>query len=108
MKKQIKSTKKTKKKGNFRDHQEKLLQDLKNPELASAYLNIALMDEDPGMFLIALKNVHEALGIPIEELEKSTKTQSKSFSYKRNKVLSELVSLIRSGHASLSLIPAKK
>ena len=46
----------------FRDYQEKLLQDLQDTELAMAYLNAALMDEDPRVFLLALKNVVEAQG----------------------------------------------
>jgi DNA-binding phage protein len=49
-------------KRTFRDYQEKLLQDLQDSELAAAYLNVALMDEDPRVFLLALKNVYEAQG----------------------------------------------
>ncbi len=37
-------------KRKLRDYQEKLLQDLQDPELASAYLNVSLMDEDPRVF----------------------------------------------------------
>ena len=48
-------------KRKFRDYQEKLIQDLKDPELASAYLNVSLMDEDPRVFLLALKNVHDSI-----------------------------------------------
>jgi DNA-binding phage protein len=47
-------------KRKFRDYQEKLIQDLQDPELATAYLNVALTDEDPPVFLLALKNVCEA------------------------------------------------
>ena len=47
-------------KRNFRDYQEKLLQDLQDPELASAYLNVSLKDEDPRAFLLALKNVYDS------------------------------------------------
>ncbi len=49
-------------KRHFRDYQEKLLQDLHDPELASAYLSEALKDENPCIFLHALKNVCEAQG----------------------------------------------
>lgn len=31
----------------FRDYQERLLQNLQDPELATAYFNVALIDEDP-------------------------------------------------------------
>ncbi len=47
-------------KRHFRDYQEKLLKDLHDPELASAYLSEALKDKDPCIFLLALKNVWEA------------------------------------------------
>ena len=35
------------------------MQDLQDPKEAQAYLNAALMDEDPRVFLLALKNVLE-------------------------------------------------
>jgi hypothetical protein len=44
----------------FRDHQEKLLQDLQDSELATTYLTIALMDEDPRLFFVAVKNALDA------------------------------------------------
>ncbi len=50
-------------KRKFRDYQEKLIKDLQDPEKAQAYLNETLIDEDPRVFLLALKNVHEAQGM---------------------------------------------
>lgn len=47
-------------KREFRDYQKKLIQDLQDPEEASLYLNEALKDEDPRVFLLALRNVCEA------------------------------------------------
>jgi DNA-binding phage protein len=47
-------------KRQFRDYQKKLLEDLQDPELATAYLNEALSDPDPRIFLLALKNVCKA------------------------------------------------
>lgn len=44
-------------KRELRSYQDKLIQDLQDPELASLYLNEALKDEDPRIFLLALKNV---------------------------------------------------
>lgn len=35
---------------------------LKSPEEAAAYLNAALEDEDPGIFLVALRDIAEANG----------------------------------------------
>lgn len=48
-------------KRQFKDYQEQLIQDLRDPELASAYLNEALKDEDPRMLLLALKNIRESM-----------------------------------------------
>ena len=45
----------------FIDYQEQLLQELQDPKEATAYLYAALMDEDPRVFLLALKNVIESL-----------------------------------------------
>lgn len=39
------------------DYQEQLLQDLRDPQEATAYLDAARQDEDPRVFVLALKNV---------------------------------------------------
>lgn len=57
-------------KRKLRNYQEKLLEDLRDPELAIHYLNEALADEDPRVFLLALKNVQEAQGGQIDENKK--------------------------------------
>jgi probable addiction module antidote protein len=44
------------------DYQEHLLRALTNPREAEAYLNAALEDEDPRVFLLALRNVVQARG----------------------------------------------
>lgn len=54
------------------DYQEQLLQDLQDPKEAIAYLNAALMDEDPRIFLLALKNVIAAQG-KMSSVAKKTK-----------------------------------
>jgi len=41
---------------------EHLVESLKDPEEAAAYLNAALEDDDPRAFLLALRNVAEAHG----------------------------------------------
>jgi DNA-binding phage protein len=58
----------TTKKRIYRDFQELLLERLKNPEDAKAYLNAALADEDERIFLIALRDVWEAQGGDIAAL----------------------------------------
>lgn len=42
------------------DYQEDLLETLKDRQVASQYLNTALQEEDPRMFVFALNNVLEA------------------------------------------------
>lgn len=42
------------------DYQEDLLETLKDRQIAFQYLNAALQDEDPRMFVFALNNVLEA------------------------------------------------
>ncbi len=43
-------------------YKEHLLKRLRDPKEAAAYLNAALEDEDPRVFLIALKDIAEAHG----------------------------------------------
>ena len=62
----------TTKKRIYRDFQELLLERLKNPEDAKAYLNAALADEDERIFLIALRDVWEAQGGDIAALAEET------------------------------------
>jgi len=49
-----------KKVGKLVDYEESLLKELQDPEEAIEYLNAALMDEDPRVFLLAIKHVLEA------------------------------------------------
>jgi len=44
-------------KKRFIDYQEQLLRQLQDEAFASGYLNESLNDEDPRIFLLALKNV---------------------------------------------------
>ena len=45
-----------------RNYRNSLLQSLKNPKEAEAYLNTSLDENDPELFLLALRNVAEAQG----------------------------------------------
>ncbi len=60
-------------KKRFEDYQEWLISRLQNEEYAMAYLNEALQDEDPRLFLLALKNVIEAQKIAKAKLAKKSK-----------------------------------
>lgn len=46
-----------------KDHQKSLLETLKDPREAAAYLNAALEEGDNELFLLALKNVVKASGV---------------------------------------------
>lgn len=62
----------------FIDYQEELLQSLQDPQEACAYLNAALDDEDPRIFLLALKNVLEAQGNNMAILAKKSQLNRES------------------------------
>lgn len=52
----------TKQTGNAVSYREALLESLSDPEEAAHYLNACLEDDDPGVFLLALRDVAEAHG----------------------------------------------
>ena len=99
-------------KRKFRDYQEKLLEDLQNSKLASAYLNVALTDEDPRVFLLALKNVYEAQGGEMTELAQKTKLSRENLyrilSKKGNPKLTSIVSLLGAMGFSLAVQSSRK
>ncbi len=99
-------------KRTFRNYQEKLLQDLQDHELAVAYLNIALTDEDPRVFLLALKNVYEAQGGDMTKLARKTKLSRENLyrilSNKGNPKLTSIISLLNAVGFSLAVQSQKK
>ena len=56
----------------LRSYQEYLLASLLDPEEARAYLNAALIDDDPRIFLLAIKNVIDAQEGSIVALSQKT------------------------------------
>src|SRR5438552_802591 len=99
-------------KRKFRDYQEKLIQDLQDPEEASLYLNEALKDEDPRIFLLALKNVCEAQGQAMASLARQAKISRENLyrilSKKGNPKLNNVVSLLGAVGFQLSVSPYRK
>src|SRR5260221_11213004 len=99
-------------KREFRDYQEKLIQDLQDPEEASLYLNEALKDEDPCIFLLALKNVCEAQGEVMAALARETKISREDLyrilSKRRNHKLNNIKSLLSALGFQLSVSPYMK
>jgi probable addiction module antidote protein len=100
------------KKRIFRDYQQKLLQDLQDSNLASAYLSEALKDEDPRIFLLALKNVYEAQGKAMTTVARQTKLSRENLyrilSQKGNPKLANVVALLNVAGFSFSVQPHKK
>lgn len=58
--------------GRIRDYQEELINSLQDPDEAIEYLNAALDDEDPRIFLLALKNVLEAQAVDLSTVARKT------------------------------------
>ncbi len=54
-----------------KSYQEDLIESLRDPREAEAYLNAALEEEDPELFLLALRNVAEAQGGVAQLAEKA-------------------------------------
>jgi len=100
------------KKRKFRDYQEKLIHDLQDPALASAYLNEALLDDDPRIFLLALKNVYTARNEEMTALARKTKVSRENLyrilSKRGNPKLTNIVALLHAAGFSLAVQPNRK
>ncbi len=97
-------------KRKFRDYQEILNEDLKDAELARLYLNEVLKDEDPHMFLIALKNVMNAQGREMAEVAREAKVSRENLyrilSKKGNPKLTNIISLLNAVGYALAVQPS--
>lgn len=60
-----------------KEYQPNLIQSLKDPREAEEYLNAALEEDDPELFLLALRNVAEAQG-GVAQLAEKTKLNRES------------------------------
>jgi probable addiction module antidote protein len=99
-------------KRKYRDYQETLLQDLKNQQLAQAYLNVMLQEEDPAMFLIALRDVCDAQRIGMTDLAAKTNLSRENLyrilSKKGNPKLNNIISVLHAVGLTLSVNTDKK
>ncbi len=84
----------------FINYQDELIKSLSDPKEAESYLNAALEDDDPRIFLLALKNVLEAkktnLKSIAEKSELSRENLYRILSPKGNPKLNSLKSLLGS------------
>ncbi|MGE3978672.1 MAG: addiction module antidote protein, partial [Nitrospira sp.] len=58
-------------------YQPEIIESLRNPQEAEEYLNVALEEDDPELFLLALRNVTEAQG-GVARLAEKTKLNRES------------------------------
>lgn len=100
------------KKRKYIDYQEYLIESLRNPQEAHAYLNAALMDEDPRVFLLALKNVLEAQDRDMtslaDEANLNRENLYRMLSKKGNPKLTSLRSVLHVLGLELAIQPYKK
>lgn len=80
-----------------RSYQKHLLEKLKDPKRAIAYLNAALDDDDSRVFLVALRNVVEAQGgisMLAKETELNRETLYKTLSMRGNPTYESLTLML--------------
>lgn len=96
----------------YRDFQDYLSERLKDSELALAYLNEALADENQRVFLLALKDVIDAQGGDISYLAReahlSRQNVYRMLSNKGNPRWNSLTSLFNALGFQLQLLPKNK
>lgn len=81
-------------KRSHRYKEDYLYNELQSPKEAAAYLNECLNDDDPGVFLVAFRDVIEANGGMkwlAEEIERSRSSLYRSFSPSGNPGINTLV-----------------
>ncbi len=82
----------------FRLYEDFLIEELKDRKMARAYLESALEDEDPRVFLLALRHVVQALGVTKVAAKSKLNRESlyKSLSKRGNPSLQTLTALLDS------------
>lgn len=91
---------------NYKDH---LYTRLQNPKDAAAYLNAALEDEDPNVFLTALKDIAEANGgisRLAKEAELNRESLYRTLSPRGNPRLHSLIAILHACNLNISIRPA--
>jgi len=100
------------KKRNYRNFQDLLLEQLQDPREAAAYLKAALADEDERVFLLALRDVLEARGGNIPELAEQTQLNKQNLyrmlSKNGNPRFASLVTVLNAIGFEMTINPIKK
>jgi probable addiction module antidote protein len=92
-------------------YQEDLIEALKDPREAAAYLNAALEEGDRELFLLALRNVAEAHGGMAAVSEKANLNRESMYrmlSKKGNPEIKSILTLLHSMGLKMSIEPTKK
>lgn len=92
-----------------KSYKEHLLKRLQDPKEASTYLNAALDDEDPRVFLIALKDIAEAHGgisRLAQEADLNRESLYRTLSLKGNPRLQSLKAILHACNLDISIRPA--
>lgn len=94
--------------GKSRPYKDFLFERLKIKEEAAAYLNAALEDEDPGVFLLALKDIAQANGGMsrlAQEAHLNRETLYKTLSKRGNPTLTNLRTLLGTFGLEIAIQP---
>jgi len=92
------------------DYKTYLLEQLKDPKEAAAYLNAALQDEDPHVFLLALRDIAEAQGGMswlAKETDLNRESLYRTLSLRGNPRFFNLLSVLDAFGFELSIHPQK-
>ncbi len=92
-------------------YQEDLIESLKHPREAAAYLNAAMEEGDRALFLLALRNVAEAHGgmsAVSEKAKLNRESLYRMLSKKGNPEIKSIFSLLHSMGLKLTIEPSKK
>ncbi len=92
-------------------YQEDLIESLKDPREAAAYLNAAIEEGDRALFLLALRNVAEAHGgmsAVSEKAKLNRESLYRMLSKKGNPEMKSIFTLLQSMGLKLTIEPSKK
>jgi probable addiction module antidote protein len=92
-------------------YQEDLIESLKNPREAAAYLNAAMEDGDRALFLLALRNVAEAHGgmsAVSQKAQLNRESLYRMLSKKGNPEIKSIFTLLDSMDLKLTIEPSKR
>ncbi|HEV2601134.1 MAG TPA: addiction module antidote protein [Candidatus Babeliales bacterium] len=100
------------KKRQFRDFQDLLLEQLQDPQETAAYLKAALADPDERVFLLALRDVLQAQGGNIADLAEETDLNKQNLyrmlSKKGNPRFTSLITVLNAIGFEMDIHPIKK